>query len=237
MRAGSSAGGKRLSATGGNDRLLRLIAHRGFAAEYPENTLAAVRRSGERADAVEVDARRCGSGEIVVIHDETVDRVSDETGRVDAFTADELAGLSVLGSGEGVPLLADVAAALPEETGLLVELKETAIAADAIQAVGSEDDFVVCSFHTAALRACRAADPGVSVALNVVESTGVEAALDLGCDAIQPHVDSCSPAFVRRAHDAGLRVTAWTVEDRGTARALSAAGVDGIMADSAAVIE
>ena len=61
---------------------MRLIAHRGFAAVHPENTVRAVRAAARVADAVEVDVRRCATGELVVIHDATVDRVTDGTGPV-----------------------------------------------------------------------------------------------------------------------------------------------------------
>lgn len=232
----SPAGGKRLTATGENGRLLRLIAHRGFAAEHAENTLGAVRRASGKADAVEVDARRCGSGEVVVIHDETVNRVSDRSGIVADLSAEKLAELSVAGSDEGVPTLAEVAAAVPEETGLVVELKEAGIAADVLDDTASVDDLVVCSFLPDALVECRDVDPGVPLGLNVVEPTGIRRALDLGCGAVHPHVEACSTGYVQRAHEAGLDVTAWTVENQVTARAMREGDVDGIMADSADVI-
>ena len=146
---------------------MRLIAHRGFAGERPENTLSAVRRAVESADAVEVDARRCASGEVVVVHDETVDRVTDGTGPVDERTREELAVLSVLGSDEGVPTLGEVAAAIPDGVGLVLELKEAGIAEDALAAVAGVDDLVVSSFVADALVECRRVDPDVRLAPNV----------------------------------------------------------------------
>lgn len=239
---------------------MRLIAHRGFADAHPENTLSAVRLAAERADAVEVDARRCGSGEVVVIHDATVDRVTDGAGRVDGLTRAELAALSVYGSGEGVPTLADVAAALPAWVGLVLELKETGLAADALAAAADVDDLVVSSFLPEALAECREADAEVPTALNVAggdvetgtdggggatgsgadrgrRSAGIERAVDLDCAAVHPHHGLCVPEYVRRAHDAGLAVNAWTVVERETARALAEAGVDGVIADRADVLD
>ena len=84
---------------------MRCIAHRGFAKVNPENTVTAVRSAAEHTDVIEIDVRRCGSGELVVIHDETVERVTDGTGRVAELSADELTALDVLESGEGVPTL------------------------------------------------------------------------------------------------------------------------------------
>ena len=216
---------------------MRVIAHRGFAEEHPENTLQAVRLAAERADAVEVDARRCASGEVVVIHDETVDRTTDGTGRVDEHSREELAALSVYGSDEGVPTLAEVAAALPEWVGLILELKETELAADALEAVSDLDGVVVSSFLPDVLSECRAADTDVPLALNAMESDGIAEARELDCAAVHPHHGLCSPDYVERAHDAGLAVNAWTVDDRATARELDEAGVDGVIADWSDVLD
>jgi len=215
---------------------VRLIAHRGFAAEAPENTLGAIRRSADRADAVEVDARRCGSGELVVIHDETVDRVTDGQGRVDEHTRDELAALSVLGSGEGVPTLDEVASAIPDGVGLLLEIKEPGIARDALAAAADVDDLLVSSFLPAALAECRWVDDDVPLALNVVESDGIAEARGLDCAAVHPHLGRCAADYVDRARAAGLDVNAWTVEDRETARELADVGVDGVIADRSDVL-
>ena len=215
---------------------MRLFAHRGFAAERQENTLGAVRRAVGLADAVEVDARRCASGEVVVIHDETVDRVTDGEGRVDEHTREELAGLSVLGSDEGVPTLDEVAAAIPAGVGFLVELKEPGIARDALAAAADVDDLLVSSFLPAALAECRWVDDDVRLALNVVDSDGIAEARKLDCAAVHPHLDRCSADYVDRAHAAGLDVNAWTVEERETARSLEEVGVDGVIADRSDVL-
>src|SRR2546426_332500 len=73
-----------------SDRCL-VIAHRGASAAAPENTLAAFRLAADLgADAVELDVRRTVDGQLVVIHDASVDRTTDGTGRVAALTLDQL---------------------------------------------------------------------------------------------------------------------------------------------------
>ena len=114
---------------------MRLIAHRGFAGVNPENTLTAVGEAATVADAVEVDIRRCATGELVVVHDETVDRVTDGEGPVADHSLAELRGLDVLGTGEGVPTLEAVLEAVPDGVGANVELKEPGTAADALAAM------------------------------------------------------------------------------------------------------
>jgi len=214
------------------------IAHRGFAETNPENTLAAVRAAGGTgcgaagaADAVEVDVRRCGSGELVVIHDEAVDRVTDGTGRVADLELSRLRELDVLGTGAGVPTLAEVfeAAAAP----LNVELKERGLAADALEAADEAGaDAWYASFDPAAVEAVR--ERGGEAALLFAEDAAdaLDRARRLDCVAVHPHHSLCDTGFVGGAQEAGLAVNAWTVRSRETAAELAEAGVDGLIADA-----
>lgn len=216
-----------------------LIAHRGFAADAPENTLRAVEWAAARADAIEIDVRRCGSGELVVVHDETVDRVSDGSGRVADHTLAELRALDVLGTGEGVPSLADLLAAIPPSVGVNVELKESGTAADALALLAADHpQTVVSSYLTDVLAAGRDVDPAMPTALITEEpGTGsVETAADLGCENLHVWTERCDDRVVRAAHDAGLGVNAWTVTDPSEAAAMADVGVDGVIADRADVL-
>ncbi len=224
---------------------VQCIAHRGFAGVAPENTLRAVRAAVDAgADAVEVDVRRCASGDVVCCHDETVDRVTDGTGAVADLTRAELADLDVLGSGAGVPPLAAVVEAVPPEVGLNVELKERGIASDVLDHLaGTGGDWWLSSFDIEAIRTASRAgrdrasipDP-VPVAPLVAPGRADPLAAATGTDAVavHPHQDLCTPDLVTRAHDAGLAVTAWTVRSEVTARGLREAGVDGLIADAPA---
>jgi glycerophosphoryl diester phosphodiesterase len=118
-----------------------LIAHRGFAGESPENTVAAVERAagvgsaegadgpaGRRADWIEVDAVPTADGDVVVIHDAELSGrdgrgLTDATGVVWETDTATVTGAEVLDSGETVPLLADVLDAVPSDVGVNVELK------------------------------------------------------------------------------------------------------------------
>lgn len=221
--------------------MTRRIAHRGYAGEHPENTLGAVRRAACAADVVEVDVRRCESGELVCIHDRTVDRVTGAAGLVSTFSRAELDALSVLGSGEGVPALPDVLDAVPSDTGVNAELKEVGIAADALSALRAHPHgAIVSSFRDGVLDAAREARQGpedVALAYLHDVSGGIDAAVDAGCTLVHPHYDLCDAAYVERAHDAGLAVNAWTVTTPTVARRLVAAGVDGVIADYASVFD
>src|SRR5215471_2935140 len=139
-------------------RAVRILGHRGASSDAPENTLAAFRLALEQgADGVELDARLCRSGEVVVFHDERLERLTGATGRVaDASWAD-LARLEVRAGPAGaapgrIPLLSEVLAALPRTAFVNVELKSedwngtrVAEAAGALLEAGRHGDHVVVS--------------------------------------------------------------------------------------------
>jgi glycerophosphoryl diester phosphodiesterase len=224
------------------------IAHRGFAGVNPENTLAAVRdavgysqgearaddaadaTSTPRVDGVEIDVRRCGSGELVVCHDDTLDRTTDGSGAVVDHTAGELAALSVEGSGAGVPTAAEVLDAVPGDAVLHAELKER-VGADfeaLVAAVDPDCEVVVSAFDADALREIES----LPRAWLVSESDGAVArAQELDCVALHPAVDLCDESLVDRAHDAGLAVNAWTVTEPAETRLLAELGVDSVITD------
>jgi glycerophosphoryl diester phosphodiesterase len=218
------------------------IAHRGFAGVNPENTLAAVRDAVSRGrgddrvdvsgsvDGVEVDIRRCQSGELVVCHDETVDRTTDGSGAVVDYTAAELAALSVEGSDAGVPTAAQVLEAVPGDVVLHAELKER-VGADFEALVAEVDpdcEVVVSSFDAEALGEVES----LPRAWLVFEADGaVERARGLDCVALHPAVDLCEASLVDRAHEAGLVVNAWTVTDPTETDRLRELGVDGVITD------
>ncbi|MGM0448251.1 MAG: glycerophosphodiester phosphodiesterase [Methanobacteriota archaeon] len=148
-----------------------LIAHRGFAAENPENTVVAVEAATAVVDRVELDVRRCGTGELVVFHDATLGRVTDATGRVSETPLDRLSELSVEGSGEPVPTLAAALDAVPAGAWVMLDLKQRGIAADALS-VGADRnlDLAVAADDPAVIGAVSAADPTVPTVYSVRES-------------------------------------------------------------------
>jgi glycerophosphoryl diester phosphodiesterase len=223
----------------GNEGRPRLIAHRGFAQTFPENTLPAVRGAIERgASMVEVDCRRCASGEIVVFHDETVDRVTEASGRVADLPAADLESLNVLESGAGVPTLRTVVDAVPTGVGLNVELKERGIAEDVLAAVADvEAEVIVSAFDTQALaEAAQAGDRPLALLVDRRPRSAVRRAVAADCAYVHPKAGLCLRSMlIRRAHRAGLGVNAWTIRSRRMARWLTRLGVDGLIADTPAV--
>jgi glycerophosphoryl diester phosphodiesterase len=215
---------------------MELIGHRGCADQCPENTVAAVQQAGMYLDAVEVDVRRCGSGELVVFHDETVDRLTEATGEISELPWRTLRSLEVLDSGETIPRLETVLAAFPSGVRAQLELKTPGIGPDVRDVVSGFDlDVTVSSFRPAALREVDALEWRVPTGYLFREdpTTNLDLAVELGCDVVHPHYDLCvRTGVVDLAHDCGLDVVAWkAARTEAEIQALRAAGVDGVTTD------
>ncbi len=111
-----------------------IIAHRGFSSLYPENTLISFRKALDTGvDFIELDIRLSSDNEIIVIHDETIDRTTDGKGRVDQLTLDQIrkysAGkwFSESFSKEKVPTLIEVFELIGKKTKLMIEIKQPGI--------------------------------------------------------------------------------------------------------------
>lgn len=151
------------------------MAHRGNRAACPENTLASFRRALEDgADVLETDLHLSSDGVFVCIHDPTLERTTDGTGPVEARTLAELKALSASCgrtefAGERIPTLAELAAILPPDRGLALELKSDRFLDPAVgRRLGEElEGFgvlgrsVVLSFSRARLDATRLGAPGL----------------------------------------------------------------------------
>lgn len=220
-----------------------VVAHRGYAAEFPENTVRAFRGAAADADWIEFDVRRCGSGEVVVFHDGTVERVTDAEGAVGCTPWRTLRDLDVLGSGEGVPRLGDALDAIPSGVGVQIELKELGLVADISDALADHDNpAILISFNPLALQEAREVDPGASLGHVLHDDIygddpelGIDTAAHLGCDAVHMYYATGSdPAVVAYAHDRGLTVQTAVPEAGPTDQVLDrcrSAGVDRLSTD------
>ena len=105
-----------------------MAAHRGLYEKdqsVPENSLEAFRRAAENGYGVELDVQLSKDGAVVVFHDDTVDRMTENKGRVDSFTLTELQAMPLKGTEHRMPLFTDVMAVLDGRSPTIVELKST----------------------------------------------------------------------------------------------------------------
>jgi glycerophosphoryl diester phosphodiesterase len=217
-----------------------VYGHRGTRRGLPENTLGAMSLAlSQGADGIELDVRLCRTGEVIVLHDRDLVRVA--SARVTAAEA-SLAELQVhdLGGGERVPTL-DAAIGLVLGAGRLLNIE--------LKADVPEPEFLVQS-----VAACIAARPALERAHVLVSSFSAEICTELhvalpdvpvaliyerepsdawpeGITAAHPRYTLASAAAIARLRRRQWLVNAWTVNDPEPARALAAAGADGIITD------
>ncbi|MDP6506872.1 MAG: glycerophosphodiester phosphodiesterase family protein, partial [Planctomycetota bacterium] len=128
---------------------MEVVGHRGCRGLEPENTLRAFRRGIEiGCDYVETDVRLSLDGQLVIMHDDTVDRTTNGSGKIAELSFEEIRSLDA-GEGEQVPTLAEVLETTGRNVQLLCELKDDAGVDGAVRevlAIGLENVVVFTSF-------------------------------------------------------------------------------------------
>ena len=226
---------------------MKIFAHRGASAYAPENTLESFALAAEmKADGIELDVQFTKDGEIVVCHDETLDRTSDGHGWLKDYTLAELKALHFNKThpeykDARIPTLREVFE-LMKSTGLLinVELKTGIFTYDGIEEktaaltreLGMEEQVFYSSFNHFSVRKMKELAPFAGAGLLYADRPiGVVpyAKNVVGADALHPAVYHMSePDYVKAAHEAGLRVRVWTVDGADLIRQMAGLGVDAI---------
>lgn len=220
-----------------------ILAHRGASKDAAENTLSAFEEAArQRADGVELDVMVCGSGEVVVCHDERLSRLSDvdwEVARTPWWKLRQADVGSKLGFGsERIPLLTEALAILPEHFVINLELKCDAFedlglaakVAGLVRARALGGRVVLSSFNPLNLFRLAAVAPELKRGFLIdpdkpwAPQAGLLAPLT-STHSIHPHESQCTEARVSRWRARGWSVATWTVDDPERARALARAGV------------
>ncbi len=207
--------------------------HRGAAALEPENTLRGIRRAIEiGVDQVEVDVHLTKDGELVVMHDDTVDRTTNGHGRVRDLGFEEIRSLDA-GKGEVVPTLQEVISLVKGKVNLQVELKGLGVEEKAVETVeeaGMVDKVVFTSFRHPALKAVKELNPDIEtgVLFYCLPIEPCRLALDAEAEAIHPNIHFVSAEMVRRAHALGLEVRAWNSDEEEEMKRLIKTGIDAL---------
>lgn len=239
-----------------------VIAHQGGNLLRPGDTMLAFDHAvALGADVLEMDVHLSRDGQVVVIHDATVDRTTDGQGAVAELTMDDLRRLDAAyhwpfhgderpyrGQGVQIPTFSEVAQKHPQQR-MVVELKQAdAALAEALCASlkhhTRQDLTLVASYHQDALDYFRRACPATATSASADEVTWflrVQAwslpqlftapSIALQVPAQRDGSDSLTPAFVRAANAANLQVEFWTLNEPAEMRRAIAAGAQGIMTD------
>ena len=218
------------------------IGHRGAKTYIAENTLASIEKALELGvDAIEIDVHKCTSGELVVFHDFTLDRMTNGSGEVAKHTLEQLKNLKVNNQYE-IPTLEDVLNTIDKKCMLNIELKgrDTAlktckIVEDYIETKQwNLDHFLISSFQHQELEDVynynKQLRLGVLTKASVVEA--IEFAETINAFAIHPNVALVTKNNVSLAQSKGYKVLIWTVNDQPTIERMKPYGVDGIISDN-----
>ena len=224
-----------------------IVAHRGYSALAPENTLAAYRLAiAAGAPAAECDVSCTQDGQGVLLHDGTVDRTTDGTGPVTELTLAQVKALDA-GSwkgeafrGERIPTLAETLALTRGKLRLVIEVKQPGIAARVVETIREAeamDDVTLISFSADTCRQLRDLEPTLPVGWLTVgcneddpdeADTLIRTALAAHCQFLNVAWTGLRPSLMERARLAGMAVWAWTIDDPAAMRQMAERGVTAI---------
>ncbi|MBO0352393.1 glycerophosphodiester phosphodiesterase [Flagellimonas marinaquae] len=216
-----------------------VIGHRGAMGHETENTLASVQKALDLGvDMIEIDVFKIQSGEIVVFHDEKVDRLTNGGGNIEEYNIVQLRQL-ILDGGHKIPMLQDVLKQIDNKVVLNIELKgpETAdrvnfIVDYYIKSKGwSPENFVISSFNWDELRDMRSRNADIKIAVLTSEDPikAIDVAKELKAVAINPHFETLTKENTAKIHEEGLKVYTWTVNEPEDIQKMTEFGVDGII--------
>jgi glycerophosphoryl diester phosphodiesterase len=224
-------------------RQMLAIAHRGASGSAPENTLQAFEWAvAYGARMVELDVHRCLTGELVVAHDDTVDRTTNGFGAIASMTLSQLQKLDA-GNGQHIPTLAEVVKCVRGRARINVELKGLGTGkpvANLLNRYVSNKEFVsknfrVSSFKHDELAKFREYNRTIELALSYVEPPPElelrNKIIQLSASGIDIDQHNLTEAFVRMVHQSHCTVYAYVVNDADVCARVSRYGVDGFFTD------
>lgn len=233
---------------------IKTIAHRGVSNRAPENTMAAFKQALQMGcDYIELDVHMTLEGDLAVIHDTTVDRTTDGTGRVRDLIRNEIKQFDA-GSwfgpsfaGEKIPLLEEVLDAFGGKIGLLIELKKPSLYPGLVERVvdllkkrhfrftSQSHPIMVQSFDIQALRQFYQLMPEVPIGVLISRKGKMKQRMlrefAQFADYVNPKKSLIDPQSVSLVHSLGMEMMAWTLQKQENLLPLLYAGVDGIITD------
>lgn len=216
---------------------MKIFGHRGACGYEPENTLSSFQKAIEiGVDAIELDVYVLRSGELVVIHDDKVERTTNGSGYVLDHTFEALRRLDA-GNGQFIPTLQEVLDLVNMNTAINIELKGVGTAKAVAATVSnfleigwSEESFMVSSFNRTELVAFSKLMPNIRTGILIVGIPIDFATLtsSIGAYSINPSYEFITKEFVEDAKSRNLKIFAFTVDSESEVQRMQSLGVDGI---------
>jgi glycerophosphoryl diester phosphodiesterase len=231
----------------------KIIGHRGGVAGYPENTLAAFKKAVELgADGVEFDVQLTKDGEIVVIHDEFIDRTMNGSGLVKDHTFAELRDMNVGEffnsefKNQKIPTLREVLEIVKDMEIINIELKnhlsypnlETKVL-KLVDEFKIRDEVIISSFNHYSLEKIKKIQPAIKTGALLMAKiiNPADYAFKRGFDALHMQFLTIDQTTIEKAHFMGMKICAYTVNYSESAIDLLEKGVDMIITDNIEMIQ
>lgn len=232
------------------DNRVLIFGHRGASAYAPMNTIPAFELAVEQgADAIELDVHLTKDGELVIVHDFTVNKTTNGTGEVAAMSLEEIKSLDAGAwfapefAGTQIPTLDEVFEAVGKKLFVNVEIKSLSATGDGteeavakcIQRHGMQERVIVSAFNPKVLKRFRPIMPDLPLGYllspeTMSGSTQVMVSAS-SYDASHLYHEMITESRMAWAKENGHLVNVWTVNDPAIARQLAMKGVHGIMSD------
>ena len=212
---------------------MQIIAHRGASFLEPENTLRAVKKAIKMgANFVEVDVRMSKDNELVIMHDPDVDRTANGNGFVKDYTLQELKKLDA-GQEETIPTLDEIISCVKDRIGLVIEIKEPGTEVKVLEKINENnlENVMLTSFYHKSIKNARKINPSVDAGIIFsCQPVNVNQMASSACaNVIFPGYKYLDEELIEQAHENGISVYPWTVDDEGMFEKLVEMGVDGIV--------
>jgi len=218
------------------------IGHRGARAYAPENTIKSFAKALELGvNAIEFDVRQTKDGQLIVMHDDKVDRTTNGKGLVQDLSLNEIKELTA-GDGERVPTFGEALDFIDGKVDrILIELKETgseAAVLDEITEKGLTGRAIIISFHEEALQKVRELNQKIATGfLYVQHKDPIGTANALKVQYLMPLYRFTHTSFIKKAQEKDFKIGVWTINDAKEVADFIKKGVDGIASDKPDILK
>lgn len=217
-----------------------IIGHRGACGYEPENTLSSFQKALDLNVAmIELDVYKCKSGELVVIHDSAVDKTTDGSGNVEDLTLAELKKLNCSNC-QKIPTLEEVINLVDRKCKINIEIKSDNLAKyiagtieDYIGRGWSYDDFLVSSGKIKEIKDMFDLNYKIlrGVLFTYPRQKNVDQVKELDLYFFGTYAKFITKSLVRKVHKEGIKLFAWTVNNKKLFKKMSKLKVDGVFSD------
>ncbi|MGE6630819.1 glycerophosphodiester phosphodiesterase [Bacillus sp. NPDC077027] len=227
-----------------------IIAHRGSSSLAPENTIAAFDLAVQQgADYIELDVQFTKDKNVVVIHDDTVDRTTNGSGPVSSYTLSEIKELDAGSwfdekySNERIATLQEILDRYHQKVGILIELKHPKrnvgierVVCDWVNRFPYSRNIMIQSFNQEVLEKVKQQFPSLQTAFIIKPSIGQLVKKRLSfyrtfADCLNMKKTMLNRFRIRSVQSSGMKVFVWTIKDQKTANRIKAYPVDGVVTD------